>query len=93
MSGFDVFYFDGEIQHVLFSIWLLFALQVLVFLLAPPEELPQLKREKSISQMVAEKLKALNEEVNVGIPADAIPTTFGESLKNILNKNCQMLLI
>ena len=31
--------------------------QMLVFLLAEPEELPQLKREKSINQMVAEKLR------------------------------------
>ena len=31
---------------------------MLVFLLAPEEELPQIKRDKSISEMVAEKLKS-----------------------------------
>ena len=34
------------------------ASNMLVFLLAPEEELPQIKRDKSISEMVAEKLKS-----------------------------------
>ncbi len=38
--------------------------QILVFLLAEPEELPQLKRDKSIQEMVAEKLKMLNQQTS-----------------------------
>lgn len=38
--------------------------QMLVFLLAEPEELPQLKRDKSISEMVKEKLEAKKQKAN-----------------------------
>ena len=39
--------------------------QMLVFLLAEPEELPQLKRDKPLSEMVREKLEAQKEAAKV----------------------------